>query len=536
MLGLAQTGVSTVDTPVFFSYKCSMSPNIYKPAGVTLRDPDDFPAMRQEIYDKVATSVKSAFPRTWGGVTVQLENVDYEEDKPFSPQDMKRALLEDKFVTRKLRGTVQLLDEKTGALLDKKENVTLMHVPVLTDRGTITHNGSNYMAINQMRVLPGMYGREMDNGNMEVWANTAPGTGPSWRVMLEPDTAQMKLRVGPSSQVHLYSVLRDMGVPDADLKKRWGEGTWKQNADNYNPKALGQAYSRLVAARNQVPNATREQQAEQIKEVLQRGQVLKRIVQRNMPFMFSSEKRAALQKDLAEDEPMDLHKAFQPDLAPDDMVESYNAIYGKHGPRLASMDAWPEKWINKDVDPQGWLEWFQNYHGGRRSDDDKRQIRRWLRMRRTHGKAFQEHPTPRRGYALRNWAIDPLKLLPDEQREKVRSDMQVYRDKAWENWAAKKAAFSKDDLVVLAQHLNQCQQAGIDLNSSKDTLEDQIRAALFGTPEAAYTLAANPQKKMAFLAPLVALSPGDYSVCELDGKLCVKHASGMATQIYESCL
>ena len=94
---------------------------------------------------------------------------------------------------------------------------------------------------------------------------------------------------------------------------------------------------------------------------------------------------------------------FEPDLAPEDMRESYNSIYGHVGPRLASMKEWPEHWLD-DQDGMGWLQWYEQYSAGRRTENDDRQIKRWKSFKARHGSQLKANPTPRRAYAVRNWA------------------------------------------------------------------------------------------------------------------------------------
>lgn len=415
-------------------------PIIVKPAGVQLREPEDFAAWRGDIFEKVKTATANLFPFEHNGLRAELHNLEYEPETPYDPAKHKQALLEDKFVTRRLRGDVHLLD-KDGKLLDMLPNFTVTRVPVMSDRGTFTHNGSSYMAIYQARLLPGLYGRHMSNGQVEVHANVKPGTGVSWRAVLDPETAQFKLRMGggaADSGAHLYSVLRDIGVQDDELKTLWGEGTWNKNAAQYNPKALGQAYRKLVPTRAQIPDASREVQAAAVRDALDRGQVLEHIYNRNM----LTPAQVKVAAEASED--------FTPDFTPDDLREEYNALYGRHGPRLASMKAWPEEWIDHSTDPLGWLEWYNNYHNGRRAEGDTRQIQRWRAMRNRHGAAFVRHPTPRRAYALRNWAVDAIKLLPEEQRPEVQKAMAEYRDQAWKEWADKQAEVSADVLHDMA--------------------------------------------------------------------------------------
>jgi len=97
---------------------------------------------------------------------------------------------------------------------------------------------------------------------------------------------------------------------------------------------------------------------------------------------------------------------FQPDLTPDALksLGVYDQVYGD-APSEASMKEWPEHWINKQ-DPLGWLQWYDRYSGGRRTDDDDRQMKRWKSFKARHLAQYLKKPTPRRAAALRNWGVD----------------------------------------------------------------------------------------------------------------------------------
>lgn len=101
-----------------------------------------------------------------------------------------------------------------------------------------------------------------------------------------------------------------------------------------------------------------------------------------------------------------LEDEFQPDLTPDDLkaLGVYDQVYGD-APSEASMKEWPEHWINKQ-DPLGWLQWYERYSKGRRTDDDARQIKRWRSFKARHLAQYLKKPTIKRKAALRNWAID----------------------------------------------------------------------------------------------------------------------------------
>jgi hypothetical protein len=121
-------------------------------------------------------------------------------------------------------------------------------------------------------------------------------------------------------------------------------------------------------------------------------------------------------------------------LKPEQLIEEYNSLYGKVGPRLASMQAWPADWI-PDSSGLGWLDWYQGYMNGRRTEDDERQIKRWKSFKARHGSQFKKNPTPRRAFALRNWAIDPLKMIEDEEvRGQLAEAMENYKEDAWNKY------------------------------------------------------------------------------------------------------
>ncbi len=118
---------------------------------------------------------------------------------------------------------------------------------------------------------------------------------------------------------------------------------------------------------------------------------------------------------------------FKPDFTPKELKELgvFDEVYGG-GKQLASMDKWPEHWLHPQ-DPKGWLQWYERYNEGRRTDDDARQIKRWKSFKARHGAQFTKNPTPRRAFALQHWAIDPTKLTDDAA--KVLKTMDEYKQK-----------------------------------------------------------------------------------------------------------
>lgn len=137
----------------------------------------------------------------------------------------------------------------------------------------------------------------------------------------------------------------------------------------------------------------------------------------------------------------DFAAKFTPDYTPEQMegLGVYDALYRGQGPRLASLGEWKPEWISEH-DPKGWAQWYKRYSAGRRiPDEDARQIKRWLSFKARHGGPFVKNPTARRGWALRNWGIDPTKLVGPDQAPKIQEMLDIYKNKAMQKYVADRA-------------------------------------------------------------------------------------------------
>lgn len=76
------------------------------------------------------------------------------------------------------------------------------------------------------------------------------------------------------------------------------------------------------------------------------------------------------------------------------------------------LSVWKEKgWIHPQ-DPRGWFQWYCRYYLGRRTDDDKRQVKRWKAMSRhvaqlkKYCKEGDVECRKKQRQALLHWAYD----------------------------------------------------------------------------------------------------------------------------------
>lgn len=272
-------------------------PKLYEdaelPEGVELYDMEDFDKHRELIFNDAKTALEKQFPKEHNGVRMELSDVSYTDPENYSIKEQKQALHEDKYLMRRLRGTLTLKDANTGELLDKKP-LTLMRVPYLTERGTFIRSGNEWASIAQQRLLPGAYSRYQNNGDLETQFNVRPGTGNAFRVQLNPETAQYKFSIA-GSELHLYSLLHDIGISDEQMKDSWGDAVFEQNRDKYDARVFEKAYNKIVPEwdRKNNPGRSREEKIKLIKNALDRSQVATNVVKRTLPNLFDMKKRAS---------------------------------------------------------------------------------------------------------------------------------------------------------------------------------------------------------------------------------------------------
>jgi len=261
------------------------------PEGVDLYDFEDFQTHRKLIFDDAKDALQKSFPLSHNGIRTELKSLEYVDPEEYDPAQQKEALLKDKYLARRLRGKVRLFDDNTNEMLDEKD-LTLMRVPYLTERGTFIHGGNEYASIMQGRLRPGVYTRRKKNGELETQFNVRRGTGSAFRVGFLPETKQYKLHIHQAN-LHLYSLLRDMGTSDEELAKRWGPAILEANAAKYDSRVLDKAYDRLVSKFKQDPAATREDKISAVRTAMDSSKVERRVAERNLPNMFSRQKAAS---------------------------------------------------------------------------------------------------------------------------------------------------------------------------------------------------------------------------------------------------
>ena len=175
---------------------------------------------------------------------LKVSDIDFEDpNKRFSLKEQKTAVLEKKDLTLPVKGTFELIDKKTGNVVDKKRT-TIAHLPYLTDRNTILLNGSEYITTNQQRLKPGVYTRIRESGEVEAHVNVQSGTGAGGKLLFYPEKALFVYQVG-STQIKLYGLLKDLGIPDEEMKKAWGNEIFEKNKAAYTGEELSKFHDKI---------------------------------------------------------------------------------------------------------------------------------------------------------------------------------------------------------------------------------------------------------------------------------------------------
>jgi len=166
------------------------------------------------------------------------------DPKNYTLSEQKEALLNNRNLTTRVRGTMILKDKETGKVLDQKKTV-LGHLPWRTDRGTYITKGNEYSVSNQFRLKYGVYSRRKANDEIEAHFNIQPGTGRSFRILMEPSTGIFRIIVA-QAKPPLYSLLHYAGVTDNVLEQYWGKEVLRINKLKGKMQDVDKVYMKLA--------------------------------------------------------------------------------------------------------------------------------------------------------------------------------------------------------------------------------------------------------------------------------------------------
>lgn len=196
----------------------------------TLYRADDYKTMRGLIFEKVKKSVEKRFPLYNNKYVLTVEDVDYADPDTFSYKDEKEAILNGKSVGRRLRGRYVLKDAATDKVISRTPLQTLLKVPYMTDRGTFIDQGHEYTFNNLLRLEPGAYSKRNNDDELTTQFNVKKGTGAGFNMKFTPSKGLFQINRG-TANAPAYTVMKDLGVTDEQMKASWGDELFKLNKD-----------------------------------------------------------------------------------------------------------------------------------------------------------------------------------------------------------------------------------------------------------------------------------------------------------------
>jgi DNA-directed RNA polymerase subunit beta len=238
----------------------------------------DVGAIRTNIFDRALQSASTLQPIKNDLHTLQLSDVAYTGADTFTKADQKRAILTGNSLHRRLTGTWNLVDNVTGQTIAKRQT-TLAHVPYLTDSGTFVNRGVEYTLAHQMRLKPGVYTREKDNGELEAHVNVLPGKGRMHRYFLDPATGVFKVQLGQAN-IPLMPLLKSLGASDNDIRSAWGNEITAVNMEKGDAGTLEKLYQRLVS--KQTPGLDADGKQKAIAEEFSRMELDENVTRRTL--------------------------------------------------------------------------------------------------------------------------------------------------------------------------------------------------------------------------------------------------------------
>ena len=206
---------------------------------------DDIPVIRENLYNSILDVVTKNSKIEDDDYIFSIDDVGYEGPDFVEPEKEKEAVLAGNTVYRPLRGTVRLIDKKTGKVLSEQRK-RIAAVPYITPRGTFIMNGVEYGMVNQLRLRPGIYTRLTNDGEYEAMINVAKGVG--HRYVFDPQSGVFYLKSG-QARVPLYPFLRSLGVDDRTLQSVWGQEILQKNQATMDPRAIRRAATAVFGER-----------------------------------------------------------------------------------------------------------------------------------------------------------------------------------------------------------------------------------------------------------------------------------------------
>lgn len=182
------------------------------------------------LKDSVVKGIEDTFPIETNNRIMRVSNVFVDSSKtdPLDYKAQKEVKIKGKDYVAPVYADIEIVDKETGEVIDAKSKFRIMDIPVLTDRHSFILGGNEYSVDKQLRMKPGIYTREKENGELESQFNLAKGGGRGFKMWLNPEDGIFKLKIGTANPP-LYPILKALGMDDSSIKGAWGDSLFALN-------------------------------------------------------------------------------------------------------------------------------------------------------------------------------------------------------------------------------------------------------------------------------------------------------------------
>jgi len=232
---------------------------------VAMRSFGDIRATRGAIFERILQASANLQPIENDRYSLTLTDPYYAEKDDPTPEQIKRAIIENGSVEKSLKGTWVLTDRQTGNV--HRRPTVIAKVPYLLDNGTFLRNGTKFIMRNQSRLLPGAYVRQKENGEYEAHINADMREGAIHHYGLEPETGVMNVLVG-GSKTPIYGLAKALGATDEEMAEAWGEELAAINKKKFQTSHISKLYDKL--SRGKKTAQTNEEKVEHLRASLEK--------------------------------------------------------------------------------------------------------------------------------------------------------------------------------------------------------------------------------------------------------------------------
>ena len=200
-----------------------------------------FAALLKNLKDRI----EKLFPITGERNSISISNLrwaDTGSDMYGDPEIHKKYKTTGRTLAARLLGDVLVVDTATNKILDRQNGHPILAVPHLTSKQSFIVGGKEVQIVNQIRLKPGTYTRYTADNNVETFINTAGG---GYRIQFDRLRQIFRIRVGQSTYVYLYPILKALAVNDVDLRRIWGDEILQENRKYDRPAELGKLYKKM---------------------------------------------------------------------------------------------------------------------------------------------------------------------------------------------------------------------------------------------------------------------------------------------------